>query len=294
MILPRLSLLPVLVREGWTQDHFPREPEPDLVMDDSTHVTAYADSGRGDGIMAAANLFHSARISQVIQGCRRVLDLGCGPGTQLVQVASFNPDIEFVGVDLADRMLANARDYAAQQEVRNIRWEKSDICAMTAFESASFDAVISTMTLHHLPSLPYLERCFTEVSRLLKPGGRFYLADFGHLKTLKSIIFFAYLHRDSLPHPVCLDYERSLRAAFRLEDFQQLARSTLPADALVKGTFAVPMMVIVKSQQDYPLTAGQRERLSGLRAELSPKFRRELDELRLFFAMSGLRMDPFA
>lgn len=294
MVIPRPSLIPLVLREWCSDAHFPREPEPDIVMDNAAHVDAYAESGRGDGIMAAANLFHSARISQLIPDGARVLDLGCGPGTQLVQIAEFNPKVSFIGVDLADNMLASAKRYSASRQVGNIEWRKADICALDAFGDQSFDGVISTMTLHHLPTLDHLRRTFAEIGRLLRPDGVMYLADFGHLKSLKSILFFAYMHRDSLPHEVCLDYERSLRAAFTLDDYRTIAHANLAFEAEVLGTFLVPLMIIVKRGQERIVSDDLRSRLHALRDLLSPRFRRELDELRLFFAAAGLRKDPFA
>ena len=91
--MPRLSMIPTFAREVFGQRTLPREPEPALVMDDPEEVAAYSEAGRIDGVMAAAYLYHSARISQVIQGCSQVIDLGCGPATQLAQVAQLNPEI---------------------------------------------------------------------------------------------------------------------------------------------------------------------------------------------------------
>ena len=86
------ALIPVFLRELLVERSLPREPEPDLVMDDPDQVAAYAQAGRIDGVMAASYLFHSARISQTISGAKTVLDLGCGPATQLAQIAQLNPD----------------------------------------------------------------------------------------------------------------------------------------------------------------------------------------------------------
>ena len=47
-------------------------------MGDADQVAAYTEAGRIDGVMSAAYLFHSRRISQVIRGCNRVVDIGCG------------------------------------------------------------------------------------------------------------------------------------------------------------------------------------------------------------------------
>jgi SAM-dependent methyltransferase len=292
MILPRPSLLPTLVRELARRDHVARQPEPDVIMNDPAHVAAYAESGRADGIMAAANLFHSARASLLVQDCNSVLDLGCGPGTQLVQIAELNPGVRFVGVDLADNMLADARRYSAARRVRNVQWQRADICALAQFADGSFDAVISTMTLHHLPSREHLDRCFAEIGRVLRPRGALYLADFGHLKTSRSIRYFAHMHRDSLPREVCEDYERSLQAAFRVEDYRA-ASARLAFPTQVYATFLVPLMIIVETPDRMVLPGTLQTRLRDMRQRLHPRYRRELDELRLFFRLSGLPADAF-
>ena len=109
--------------------------------------------------MAAAYLFHTARISQVIQGCREVVDLGCGPATQLCQVAGLNPGIRFTGVDLSPSMLGSARAHVAESGLDNVVVAEGDITRLEAFRSASVDGVVSTLALHHLPSFGHLEAC---------------------------------------------------------------------------------------------------------------------------------------
>lgn len=44
-----------------------------------------------------------------------MVDLGCGPVTQLAQVAKFNPEIAFTGVDLSAGMLQNGREHIAER-----------------------------------------------------------------------------------------------------------------------------------------------------------------------------------
>lgn len=289
--MPRLSLMPVMAREIFGARKFPREPEPDLVMDDPEQVAAYAHAGRIDGVMSAAYLFHSAQISQVIQGCGKVLDLGCGPATQLGQVAQLNPDISFVGVDLSPTMLDSARQYVDGLGLRNVAFRLGDITRLEGIADASVDAVVSTVVLHHLPTRQHLDDCFRQISRVLKPGGAIYLTDFGRLKSLKSVLFFAYMNAEHQPHLFSLDYEHSLRAAFQLEDFQDAIR-LLPASASLFSTFKVPFLVIIKTASK-PLAPEPMDRIAGLRKALPRQYRKDLDELRLFFRMGGLDADPF-
>ena len=89
--MPRLSMIPTFLREIACPRSFPREPEPAMVMDGAAEVAAYTEAGRIDGVMAAAYLFLSARVSQVIQGCRYVVDLGCGPAPNLPKWWSLTP-----------------------------------------------------------------------------------------------------------------------------------------------------------------------------------------------------------
>lgn len=285
-------MLPVLLREVLGQRTLPREPEPGLIMDDPQQVAAYTEAGRIDGVMAAAYLFHSARVSQVIQDCKEVVDLGCGPATQLAQIAEFNPGTQFQGVDLSEGMLESAARHSTALGLKNVRFSRGDITRLDFIPDHGADAVISTMALHHLPTINHLRLCFREINRILRPGGALYLADFGRLRSLKSVIYFAYMNARHQPHLFSLDYERSLRAAFLRDDFLSLAREELSPDARVIGTFLVPMLTLIKTA-DKPLPISLRTRLQAMREDLPGRYRRDLDDMRTFFRLAGLRNDPF-
>ncbi len=290
--MPRLSMIPTLLRENLLKEQAPREPEPSLVMDELEGVMGFADSGRIDGVMSAAYLFHSARISSVIAGKSKIVDLGCGPATQLAQVARLNPDAHFLGVDLSREMLSNAEQHLRNQELKNVELMCGDICALDSIQSSSVDAVMSTMALHHLPTVDALTQCFSEMRRILKPGGAIYLADFGRLKSLRSMIFFAYMNKNHQPHVFSLDYERSLRAAFLRSDFIRLSKMEFGPCVSVVSSWGVPVLVLVKTE-DREVSPWVADELRRMRRNLSIKYRRELDDIRFLFWMSGLRNDPF-
>ncbi|HET7033615.1 MAG TPA: methyltransferase domain-containing protein [Casimicrobiaceae bacterium] len=290
--MAHIGLLPVIYREVARERQFPREPEPDLVMDDPEQVRAYADAGRADGLMAAAYLFHTARISQVIQGCREVVDLGCGPATQLCQVAALHPTTRFTGVDLSPSMLASAKAHVAQHRVDNVALVEGDITGLGSFATASVDGVISTLALHHLPTVAHLEACFDEISRVLRPGGAIYIADFGRLKSLKSVLYFAYMNAKHQPHVFSLDYERSLRAAFLADELRTLAARKLPANVRVHCTFLAPLLVAIQTEPK-SLPGDLKSRLIAMRRRLPRRYRIDLDELRQFFRLGGLPGDAF-
>ncbi len=293
MKFPNLSLLWVVLREMFGERRLRREPEPDLIMDDPESVSAYAEAGQRDGGFKAVYLLQAARISQTIQGCSRVLDLACGPGTQLAEVARLNPKISFVGIDMSEPMLGIARAHIQRLGLTNVTFQKSDVTHLDAFKDASVDGVISTVALHHLPTRNHLRDCFLEIRRVLKPGGAIFLADLGRMKSLKSVLYFAYKEETSQPYLFNLDFERSLRAAFTQEDFRALAREILPSSGSVYTTFGVPLFVLVKTG-DRPLPLDTLAELRRRRAALPSRFRRDLDNLRLLFRLGGLRNDPFS
>ena len=289
--MPRLSLFPTLTREVLLRSHQPRIAEP-MVMDDQEQVDAFTEAGRIDGIMAASYLFQSARISQVIQGCSHVIDLGCGPATQLAQVAELNPNIEFTGIDLSEEMLDSGREYIVERKIDNITLKKGDITNLADFADLSIDGIISTMVLHQLPEFEMLKATFKEVARVLKPNGAVYLVDLGRLKSPKSCKFFAYLNGARQPQAFTEDYLASLHAAYLFEEYKKLSTEILPPHIDVFGTFLMPVLTVVKST-DHPLPSTLRKQLSCMRHELPKSYRNELDDIRLFMYLGGLKNDPF-
>ena len=280
-----------MLRETFSTARIPRQPEP-MVMASPRQVDAFAEAGRIDGVMAASYLLQTARISQTVQGCDHVLDLGCGPATQLAQIAAMNPGISFTGVDLSEAMLNAARDHVAGLGLMNVEFLLGDITDMRDIGDRSVDGVISTMTLHHLPTIDHLRACFSEIARVLKPEGAVYLVDFGRLKSLKSIKFFARLNEAHQPLVFTEDYEYSLRAAFLFDEFKGLTEQELPSHVRALSTFLVPMLTVIKSA-DRPLAADFVARLRQMRRDLPVRYRRDLDDLRLFFRLGGLANDPF-
>lgn len=291
--MPSLTMLPVLVREGFSRRALPREPEPDLIMDGSEQVAAFVEAGRIDGVMSAAYLFNSAHISAAIQGCKTVVDLGCGPATQLAQVAQLNPGIEFIGVDMSATMLSNAEKHVQAQGLSNVRFLEADITRIAALADGSIDGVMSTLALHHLPTFEHLRSCFAEIRRISQPNGAVCLVDLGRLKSLKSVLFFAYMNARHQPHLFSLDYERSLRAAFIREDFERAADEALGrSDLRIYTTLQIEVLILC-STAPRALPPALTQKLRGMRRALKRRYRRDLDDMRLFFRLAGLKNDPF-
>ena len=287
----QLGVLRTLLRECFTTERSVRVPEPKLIMDDPEQVRAYTRAGREDSIMAPTFLFHCAQMCEIIRSGETVLDLACGPATQLGLVARLNPETHFIGLDFSAEMLDKARAYVEELDLNNVELCHGNMTDLRDFDDNSVDVVVSTMSLHHLPDVEHLEATFAEIRRILKPSGGLYLADFAHLKSEKSIHFVANQHHNRQPALFTVDYLNSLRAAFYLKDLQRLTADYLASYGRLFAMYPVPLMVAIKS----PIRSGNKshltQELQNLREKLPAPEKANLRDMLKLFSMGGLRSD---
>ena len=103
----------------------------------------------------------------------RVLELGCGPGGNLVPLAELLPGSEFVGVDLSSTQIARARTDAAAIGATNVRFEAMDILDVPDW--GSFDYVICHGVFSWVPD-DVRRRILTIASEQLSPQGIAYVS----------------------------------------------------------------------------------------------------------------------
>ena len=101
---------------------------------------------------------------------RRILDLGCGLGHNILPVAMAFPGARVTAVDVAAPMLRYGAARAASLGVGNVEFVQADAADLAEFEDGSFDWVQSIMFLHET-SLSSLRRIMAESRRLVAPGG---------------------------------------------------------------------------------------------------------------------------
>ncbi len=111
-----------------------------------------------------------------IEPGQRVLDLGCGTGTLIVMLKTLDTEAEVTGVD-GDIQVLNRARAKAERAASEIQWECGLAFALP-YANQSFDCVLTSLMLHHLTS-NNKRRTFREVRRVLRPGGKLHIADFG-------------------------------------------------------------------------------------------------------------------
>lgn len=129
-------------------------------------------------IMMREQAFKQRLVERVnLQPGDRVLDLGCGTGTLAVMLQRHQPQAVITGLDGDERMLEMARRKTRQDGLDQIRWEKG-LAYELPYPDETFDGVVSSLMTHHLTAANK-RKTFAETRRVLKPGGRFFIADFG-------------------------------------------------------------------------------------------------------------------
>ena len=104
----------------------------------------------------------------------RVLDLGSGAGTDSLIAAQMVGEAGSVtGIDMTPAMLAKARAAAGEMGARNVRFVEAE-AERLPFEDASFDVVVSNGVVDLIPDK---DAVFSELFRVLAPGGRIQIAD---------------------------------------------------------------------------------------------------------------------
>ncbi|HLI89573.1 MAG TPA: class I SAM-dependent methyltransferase [Ktedonobacteraceae bacterium] len=130
----------------------------------------------------------SGLTQEEVGALRNVLDLGCGPGGWVLDVAFSCPDAEVAGVDISRSMIdyANARAYS--QGLTNASFGVMNLAQPLDFPDSSFDLInarflITALRREMWP--PLLVECL----RLLRPGGIIRLTESVNIGSTSSAAF---------------------------------------------------------------------------------------------------------
>jgi len=126
---------------------------------------------------AAVEPFNAALRTYVLKVAQpaagmKVLEVGCGTGTNLALFAEAGCEIS--GIDLSPSMLGLAKEKLGDAADLHLG-DASDM----PFDDGAFDLVVAFLTLHEMPSA-VRGPVVSEMTRVVKRGGRLVLVDFHH------------------------------------------------------------------------------------------------------------------
>jgi ArsR family transcriptional regulator len=113
--------------------------------------------------------FHLCALMGLLDEGWTVGDLGCGTGVVTATVAPWVREV--IAVDDSAEMLRTAR--GRLEGAANVDLRQGELEALPLQES-TLDAALLFMVLHYIPDIP---RVLSEVTRVLKPGGKLLMVD---------------------------------------------------------------------------------------------------------------------
>src|SRR5699024_6705572 len=135
---------------------------------DYSEVEGYnpdADLGLGCGL--------PTEFAQIKEG-DTVIDLGSGAGNDcFVARHETGPTGKVLGIDFAEPMIAKARKNAEKLEFNNVEFRYGDIEDVPVSDDLA-DVIVSNCVLNLVPDK---QKVFSEIFRVLTPGGHFSISD---------------------------------------------------------------------------------------------------------------------
>jgi 2-polyprenyl-3-methyl-5-hydroxy-6-metoxy-1,4-benzoquinol methylase len=111
----------------------------------------------------------------------KVLDVGCGSGWALMEMAKHFPASHFTGYDFSEEATQVAREKAAGMGLSNIRFEKKDVAALE--EPGAFDLITAFDAIH---DQAFPDSVLSAINSALKPDGTFLMQDIGGTSCVHS------------------------------------------------------------------------------------------------------------
>ncbi len=102
----------------------------------------------------------------------RILEIGTGTGELALDFSAYCRKV--VAIDVSPKMIELAQEKAKRQNKSNVQFQNAGF--LTYESTENFDAIITQLSLHHLPDY-WKMIALRRIYEMLKDGGKFYLRD---------------------------------------------------------------------------------------------------------------------
>ena len=121
-----------------------------------------------------------------------ILDVATGTGDFAIMAAKKLRPAKVVGVDISEGMMLIGREKARKEGLDDVISFKKDDCEHLSFPDDSFDAITTAFGIRNFQNL---DKCLTEMCRVLKPGGKLSILELSRpLRFPMKQLFWIYSH----------------------------------------------------------------------------------------------------
>ena len=112
-----------------------------------------------------------------LSGIQAILDIGCGPGGWVLEVAHQHPTIQVTGIDISQPMIRYAQALAESRLLDNVHFAMMDALQPLDLPDQSFD-LVNARTLVGIMTPATWSRLLAECRRITRPGGVIRVTEF--------------------------------------------------------------------------------------------------------------------
>jgi protein-L-isoaspartate O-methyltransferase len=109
----------------------------------------------------------------------KILEIGCGTGSQTVIMAKKNSSCHFTSIDITEESLEEAKKRIKKNKITNVTFEKCDIRKIN-YEKEYFDYIVICFVLEHISNIHII---FQNLRKVLKQKGKIMVIEGDHGST---------------------------------------------------------------------------------------------------------------
>lgn len=217
----------MLLREWLSAQKLERRAEPAAEMDEQSSVEAFHMQGGGSGPLQPLYHFNALAVSRLVGRGGTVIDLGSGSGQYLAHLARCRPDINIVGIELAESMVTRGKrsleKLGLSERVKLEVGDMTNVADMLVMKQIGrVDAVSCIFSLHHLPAIENVRECLQQIRYLRQRyGSAIWMFDHVRPRHPRTPEVFPEIFTPDAPPQFRQDSRNSLIAAF---SFAELSR----------------------------------------------------------------------